>query len=386
MSGGKKRHPYAVSGEYLEPRRQKEWSDVNEDFDDEGNEVLTRKGNFYMIFNDSVCKNPPAFDKKNLSTDKLKHLLATMLRIRTFEQCIADRVENNQIITPCHLYIGQEAVATGVCTALKDEDYIFGTHRSHGHYLAKGGDLNRAMAEIHGRATGCSHGRGGSMHLCDPSKGILGTSSIVAGSVPQGIGAALAEKIRGTGHISVIFHGDGVPEEGVWNESANFAAINKLPVLFVCENNLYCTHLPLEKRRTADNLPELAKAHGIPSRTIDGNNVLEVYDTAQTVVEEIRNGSGPQFIECRTYRWLGHVGPKDNLEVGLRSKEEVEYWKSRCPIKTYEDYLTASSQLNSAEVETLHAQASKQVQDSLAFALESPYPAEEELLKHVYKE
>ncbi|MBU1083896.1 MAG: thiamine pyrophosphate-dependent dehydrogenase E1 component subunit alpha, partial [Candidatus Omnitrophica bacterium] len=282
-----------------------------------------------------IYPTPLLFEAKKTEVSELKKLLVTMIRIREFEERIAGLVSEGKVKTPCHFYIGQEAVATGVCATLDKGDYAFGTHRSHGHYLAKGGDMNSGMAEIFCRTTGCSKGRGGSMHLVAPEVGILGTSSIVAGGVPLGVGAALAERIRGTKHVSVVFHGDGVPEEGVWNESLNLAAIKKLPVVFICENNLYCTHLPLKDRRVDDNIPELAAAHGVPAIRIDGNNVLEVFHKTREVVEEVRNGAGPRLIECRTYRWLGHVGPKDDLEVGLRNKEEVNAWKARCPIRTY---------------------------------------------------
>ncbi|MBD3316050.1 MAG: thiamine pyrophosphate-dependent dehydrogenase E1 component subunit alpha, partial [Chitinivibrionales bacterium] len=241
----------------------------------------------------------PMFILDDLSPEMVRKLLSEMIKIRAFEEKIAELVDTKKVRTPCHLYIGQEAVATGVCAALHTDDYVFGNHRSHGHYLAKGGDLQKGMAEIFCRKTGCSYGRGGSMHLCAPEVGILGTSSIVSGSVPIAVGAALAESIRGTRRVSVIFHGDGVPEEGAWNEAANFAAINKLPILFVCENNLYCTHQPLENRRVRDNLPELATAHGIKSDSIDGNNVVEVYRKTKEVAEFVREGNGPFFLECR---------------------------------------------------------------------------------------
>jgi acetoin:2,6-dichlorophenolindophenol oxidoreductase subunit alpha len=326
----------------------------------------------------------PVFERKGAPDDILMSLLVSMIRIREFEKKVAALVEDHKVVTPCHLYIGQEGVAAGVCSALRRDDYIFGTHRSHGHYLAKGGDMKKAMAEIFGRATGCSHGRGGSMHLCAPELGILGTSSIVAGSVPLGIGAALAEAIRKSDRISVIFHGDGVPEEGAWNESANFAAVNKLPVLFVCENNFYCTHLPLEDRRCRNNLTELAEAHGIESVSIDGNNVLEVYHKAEELVGLIREGHGPKFLECRTYRWLGHVGHKDNLEVGLRSREELDAWKERCPIKTFSANLIEKKVLQEKDYKSLVARAVEEVRQALEFALQSPFPSPETLLNNVY--
>jgi TPP-dependent pyruvate/acetoin dehydrogenase alpha subunit len=338
----------------------------------------------------NLCKMAPIqpirFDLNDLPKVSLIEMLRQMMRIRRFEKSIAELLDQPQgpIKTPCHLYIGQEAVAVGVCSALNSDDYVFGTHRSHGHYLAKGGDLKKGMAEIFCKESGCSKGRGGSMHLCDPLKGILGTSSIVSGSVPIAVGAGLAESIKGSKRISTVFHGDGVPEEGAWNEAANFAAINKLPVLFVCENNLYCTHLSLNERRVHDNLPELAKAHGIPSISIDGNNVIDVYNTAVNLVERIRNGEGPQFVECRTYRWLGHVGPRDNLEVGLRSREELDSWKQRCPIKCFINSLIEQEYLTTAVVSEMQNVVDQEIEEAIDFARESAFPDESTLQQFVY--
>lgn len=326
------------------------------------------------------------YNRKGLSKNLLINLLKTMIQIREFESEIAHLVDDKKIITPCHLYIGQEAVATGVCHALQKDDYVFGTHRSHGHYIAKGGSIPSAMAEIFGRSTGCSGGRGGSMHLCALEVGILGTSSIVSGCVPLGIGAALAELIKGTEKISVIFHGDGVLEEGAWNESMNFAAINSLPVLFVCENNLYCTHLSLYERRVKDNLLELAAAHGIPGRMIDGNNVLDIFHSIKEIVDLIRKGSGPRFVECRTYRWLGHVGSKDNIEVGLRSQEEIDAWKKYCPIKNFINYLIDGNIVSEEEVNILSTAVKKEINDAVTYALNSPFPQDKDLMRHVYIE
>ena len=335
--------------------------------------------------NKFICNEKIVYSNKNLDKKKSIEFLREMLRIRKFEEKVATLVEDKKITTPCHLYIGQEAVAVGVCSALNRDDYVFGTHRSHGHYLAKGGDLAKGMAEIFCKSTGCSKGRGGSMHLISKENGILGTSSIVAGSVPLGVGAALAEKIKGTERISVVFHGDGVPEEGVWNESLNFAAIKDLPVLFICENNFYCTHLALHERRVEDNIPELARAHGVPSQSIDGNNVLEVYNTVRETLEDMRENSGPRLIECRTYRWLGHVGPKDNLEVGLRSQEEVDSWKKRCPIKNFENFLTREKVISVTDIEDMYEKIDKEIDNAVKFAEESPYPDGSELYDNVFK-
>lgn len=328
---------------------------------------------------------PPAFDGGPHEAMLLQDLLERMLRIRLFEEGIRQRLDPvKQIGTPCHLYIGQEAVAAGVCATLGDDDLIFGNHRSHGHYLAKGGDVNAAMAEIHCRQTGCSHGRGGSMHLIDLAHGVMGTSSIVAGSVPLAVGAGLAHAIGATGRIAVIFHGDGVPEEGVWNESANFAAVNRLPVFFVCENNHYCTHLPLHERRLHNNLSDLAAAHGLRVYHADGNHVEEVYHTAAEAVESIRRGEGPAFLECRTYRWLGHVGPKDDLHVGLRDEAELAAWRARCPIEHLQRHLLKDGILSQDAIDTLHNQVNTEIDTAIRLAEGAPHPDPATVLDHVH--
>lgn len=332
-----------------------------------------------------LCLLPPEFLIDDISVDELKKLLFTMLQIREFEERVADLAAEKKVITPCHLYTGQEAVATGVCHALEKDDYLFGTHRSHGHYLAKGGDLNAAMAEIFGKATGCSRGRGGSMHLVAPEIGILGTSSIVAGSLPLAVGTALAESIRGTGRLTVVFHGDAVPEEGIWHESANLAALKKLPIIFVCENNLYCTHMALDKRRVSDNLSEIAKAHGLDPVVVDGNNVLEVYYAARDAGKKARAGQGPSFIECRTYRWRGHVGPNYDVDLGLRSQEELEAWIDRCPIKHFASFLVSNGVLSEDESVKMQQVVKKHIDEAVTFSIGSPYPDVAELTNCVFK-
>lgn len=332
------------------------------------------------------CSQAPVFpDLQYIAPEVHIALLRTMIRIRGFEERIADLITDKQIITPCHLYTGQEAIAAGVCAALKKSDYLFGNHRSHGHYLAKGGDMQAAMAEIFGRASGCSHGRGGSMHLCSPDVGIMGTSSIVAGSMAIGVGAALAESIRGSGGLSVIFHGDGVPEEGIWHEAANFAGLKHLPVLFVCENNYYCTHMSMERRKAYNNLTDLAAAHGFKTMVLDGNNVLEIYAAASQAASESRRGEGPYFLECQTYRWRGHVGPNYDLDLGLRDPAELQLWMERDPIKHYEMHLLKKKTISHEEALAIHEEAVQEVEAAIEYALASPYPQHRDLLKHVYE-
>ncbi|MBQ9832581.1 MAG: thiamine pyrophosphate-dependent dehydrogenase E1 component subunit alpha [Clostridia bacterium] len=320
------------------------------------------------------------------SKEFLEQLLRKMLLIRQSETRIAQLVTDKKIATPCHLYVGQEAVAVGACAALTDEDYVFSTHRSHGHFLAKGGEVKRLFAEIFCRKDGCSGGRGGSMHLCAPQKGLLGSSSIVAGCLGIGLGPAMKRKIMGEGGVSVIFHGDCVPEEGIWHESLNFAAVNKLPVIYICENNLYAASLPLAERRVSDNIPEVAAAHGLRSEVVFGNDVLKVYEAVKAAVERAKNGEGPQFIECRTYRWLGHVGPKDDIDVGLRNQAELDEWKEKCPIKAFSNKLISEGVINQNEYEEMKESVGSVVEAAEVFGYTSQRPDPSTLMKHVYSE
>jgi pyruvate dehydrogenase E1 component alpha subunit len=298
----------------------------------------------------------------------------TMIRIRKFENLVADLVSSEKIRCPCHLYTGQEAVATGVCSALLDTDWVFSTHRSHGHYIAKGGDIRTLMAELFGKETGCSHGHGGSMHIAAPEKGLPGSSAIVAGTISLAVGAGLSFFIQNKKNVSVAFFGDGATNEGVFYESLNFAALKKLPVLFICENNLYSTHLPISQCLANTNITEIARAFHIPSYRVDGNNLPEVYGTARKCLDALREGNGPAFMECMTYRWLGHVGPNDDIDKGLRSKEELDSWIERCPIAQFEKYLMDNGILKDAGKRAISDRVDLEVQEALNFALTSPCP------------
>jgi len=339
-----------------------------------------------------------------LSPEQKLRLLATMLRIRFFEEKLSDLMierdrcdkehrehprtcepfpESRRIRTPCHLYIGQEAVAAGVCAVLEREDWIWSTHRAHGHYIAKGGDIRAAMAEIFCRAEGCSGGWGGSMHLCAPEVGFMGSSSIVAGTVPLGVGAGLTSFVKGDRRVSVIFHGDAVPEEGVFHEALNFAVLHSLPVVFCCEDNQYSTHLHMRYRRKNTDLSELVRGYGLPVEDADGNDVRAVMKRAETAVDRARHGEGPTFLHFHTYRWRGHVGPYDNLEVGLRSPDEIEAWVKKCPIKLEEKRLMEEDVLDEAMSRRLEEQAHQEIDEAARFAMEAPRPDPEEVYKHV---
>jgi pyruvate dehydrogenase E1 component alpha subunit len=312
-----------------------------------------------------------------------------MLRIRLVEESLVEPIIKGDIRTPVHLYSGEEAVAAGICASLSKSDYVFGNHRSHGHYLAKGGNMGRMVAEIYGKETGCSKGRGGSMHLIDPENGVLGIVPIVAGTISLALGAALASKIRKDNRVTVSFFGDGATGEGVLYESLNFAALKKLPIIFACENNLYSTHLPIKEIRVNENISETAIPFGITSIRIDGNNVLDVYEAGKMAVEQCRKGEGPYFIEFLTYRFRGHVGPDDNIQgshTDIRPASELQSWLKRDPIKLLQVLLIDNNLLSETEISIIINEVGKEVEEATSFALNSNYPNPSELLKYVYKE
>jgi pyruvate dehydrogenase E1 component alpha subunit len=312
-------------------------------------------------------------------------MYASMVRIRAAEERIADLVEAGEIGTPCHLYIGQEAIASGVCEALTVDDYVWGGHRSHGHYLAKGGSLDGMIAEIYGKVTGCAGGRGGSQHLFASEVGILGTVPLVAATIPLAVGAALAAKLRRESRVSVSFFGDGATEEGHFHESVNLAAVHKLPVIFVCENNLYASHMPLHERRAKDNIAVSAEAHGVAGAVIDGNDVLAVFDAASSAVARARNGEGPSLLECRTYRWRGHVGPAWDMDVGVKRKDELAMWKPKDPIARAATLLRAAGWTD-AQFEATSATIARDLDTAVAAARSAPFPPATDLYTHVYSE
>jgi len=309
----------------------------------------------------------------------------TMMRIRIAEESIAELLEKKEIGCATHLYTGQEAIATGVCAALTKEDYIFGGHRSHGHYLAKGGDLRMLMAELYGKVSGCARGRGGSMHLVAPEVGLLGTVPLVAATIPIAVGAALASKLRGEQRVSVPFFGDGATEEGHFHESLNLAAVYRLPVIFVCENNLYSSHMHISERRAKDNIYKSGEAHGMPGLSLDGNDVVAVYRATVDAVHRARKGEGPSLLECRTYRWRGHVGPSMDMDVGVKRSDELRDWLPKDPIVRTQTLLLDSGMKN-ARIDELEREIQLEIQNAIRFARESSYPPATELKNHVFVE
>lgn len=312
----------------------------------------------------------------------------SMVEIRLAEESFVPVILDGTVRCPVHLYSGEEAVATGICEALRETDYVMGSHRSHGHFLAKGGTLRALIAEVYCREGGCAHGRGGSMHLIDVQKGMLGAAPIVAGTISLALGAALAAQIRGDGRVSVAFFGDGATGEGVLAESMNFAAVKKLPMLFVCENNLYSTHMPIGEIRVNTPIADLAKPYGMRAVTLDGNDVVAIHEAAVELVEACRRGDGPVFMELLTYRMRGHVGPNDNIQgtlTDIRPAAEIEHWRQRDPITAFERFGLASGLVNAQDFARITASVTAAVDEAHRFAAASPRPAESELERYVFQ-
>lgn len=266
-------------------------------------------------------------------------LYQKMLRIRRIEEAIADRYSEWEMRCPMHLSIGQEAVAVGVCSALNVNDLVFSGHRAHAHYLAKGGDLNALIAEMYGLSSGCSGGRGGSMHLTDLIAGFQASTPIVGGTVPMAVGAAWSMQHRRKDSISVVFFGDGCFEEGVVHESLNYAALKSLPVIFVCENNRYSVYTPLQHRQPKREIYKVAEAHGVISYSGDGNDIVAVSKISNLAVRDVKTGKGPRFLEFSTHRWREHCGPNDDDVLGYREDGELSSWQARCPLLLLEKTL-----------------------------------------------
>ena len=314
-----------------------------------------------------------------------KRLYLQMLRIRTTEERIAELYPEQEMRCPVHLCIGQEAVAVGVSDNLSRSDFVLSGHRSHGHYLAKGGDLRAMMAELYGRVTGCSMGKGGSMHLVDLEVGFLGSTPIVGSTIPIAVGAALGSVIRGIDSVTVAFFGDGAVEEGVFHESLNFAFLKQLPVVFVCENNFYSVFSPLEVRQPAGrDIFQLAQGHGMEAHLGDGNDVVQVYEMAGRAIHKARTGGGPTFLEFQTYRWREHVGPYYDHDLGYRSQEEWQAWQQKCPVRQLEEALLEQGVLAPLEIQAIRARMKADMEGAVQAAKAAPYPERRHVLLDVY--
>ena len=316
----------------------------------------------------------------------LMEMQRRMLRIRFFEERVVQMVERGEIVGAAHSYVGEEAVAVGACLALRDDDWMTGNHRSHGHPIAKGGDVNKAMAELLGKSTGFCKGKGGSMHLADFSVGILGESGILGSAIPTAVGAALGSMLQGNDRVAVPFFGDGASNEGAFHESLNLAAIWKLPVVFLCENNQYAVTSSFKTMVASDNISDRSAAYNIPGVLVDGQDCIAMYEAVSEAVARARAGQGPSLIEGRTYRYYDH-----SLGLGrivrassYRSDEELEQWKKRDPIDIHKEKLLSQRIATQAEIDQMEGEVMKQIDEAVEFARQSPYPEPSALYEDMF--
>jgi pyruvate dehydrogenase E1 component alpha subunit len=322
-----------------------------------------------------------------VENEELIQMYTRMLTIRRFEEKLKGLVFGGEVPGFVHAYAGEEAVAVGTCFALQDDDYITSTHRGHGHLIAKGADLKRMMAEIFGKATGYNKGKGGSMHIADFSIGILGANGIVGAGLPIATGAGLAAKLRQSAQVAVCFFGDGASNQGTFHESVNLASAWKLPVIYLCENNMYGEFTPAAEAVSVEDISDRAAGYNIPGVTVDGQDVLAVYEVVQEAVKRARQGDGPSLVECKTYRYEGHVIGEEAFigDRGYRSTEEIEKWKSeRDPIALFKDRLFKQGVLTEDQASQIEEKVGKHLDEAVTFARESPMPALEEALEDVY--
>lgn len=316
-----------------------------------------------------------------MDQQQLERFYRSLYRIRRVEEEIARVYPTDKIQSPVHLSIGQEAVSVGVCEALERSDVVFGTYRSHALYLAKGGDLQRMIAELYGKATGIAKGKGGSMHLIDVSAGVMGTSAVVGTCLPHAVGYADELRYRGERRVVACFFGDGAADEGVFHESMNLAALRHAPVLFVCENNRYAIHTEQRARQAFAGIAELARLYGMPADRIESGDVLEIYDAAKRAVAAMKaSGTGPYFLECLTHRWKEHVGPNEDYHHGYRSPAEAERWLANDQVKRLSARL-APDRRGAIEVDV-----EGEIREAFDFAESSPFPEPAELYRDLFAE
>ncbi|KEI99552.1 acetoin:2,6-dichlorophenolindophenol oxidoreductase subunit alpha [Clostridium botulinum A2B3 87] len=318
---------------------------------------------------------------KKLNENSIVEMYKTMLKIRKFEQVAMNTFAEGKIPGFVHLYIGEEAVATGVCANLKDSDYITSTHRGHGHILAKGGDLKFMMAELFGKATGYCKGKGGSMHIADATKGILGANGIVGAGHNIAVGAGLSAQYRGTDQVCVCFFGDASTNQGTFHESLNMASVWKLPVVFVCENNLYGISMSQNRHQAIKDVADRGVAYNVPGIVVDGNDVFAVYEAAKEAIKRAREGKGPTLIECKTYRHRGHF---EGDPCVYKPTEEQEEWIAKDPIPRFEKYLVENEILTEEKLKEVQNKIESQIDEAVDFANNSPYPELESVLEDVY--
>jgi TPP-dependent pyruvate/acetoin dehydrogenase alpha subunit len=312
-------------------------------------------------------------------------LYRSMLKIRRVEERIKDLYPQGDMRCPTHFSIGQEAVAVGVCRHLRAEDHVISAHRSHAHYIGKGGSLRAMFAELYGKVDGCASGKGGSMHLIDLSVNFLGCVPIVGSTIPIGVGASFGAMLQDRSAVTVIFFGDAATETGVFHESVNFAAIHRLPVLFVCENNLYSVNTSLAERQPANRtIAELVRGHGIKTSQHDGQSVEAVDAAAAETIAHLRTKGGPALLEFMTYRWLEHCGPLGDLHLGYRTQDEFDSWVARCPIRLHRKLLEDDGVMDEAAHVAMDAEIAAEIDDAVTFAHKSPFPARAELNRHIF--
>ena len=323
----------------------------------------------------------------NVIVDKKlqKDLFFKMLRIRKIELKISELYSEEEMRCPVHLSVGQEAVAVGVCSALKKTDHAFSAHRSHAHYLAKGGDLKSMLAELYGKETGCSQGKGGSMHLIDLNAGLIAAVPIVGSTIPIAVGSAWGNLKQNKSILTVVFFGEGATETGVFHESLGFASLHNIPIIFVCENNMYSVYSPLEERQSErrSNL-KIAQGHGIATLKGEGNDVLSVYTKTDKALRTIKELEGPVYIEFDTYRWLEHCGPNEDDHLGYRGTEEVTLWKEKCPLAISKKYLMQNNLINEKEIDLFSLKLDKEIQEAFDFAKSSPFLDKKHLYSSIY--
>ncbi len=322
-----------------------------------------------------------------ISTEKLLDMYRTMQTIRQFESRVRDIFKEGKLPGFVHVSIGEEASATGGAAALTMKDYITSTHRGHGHLIAKGGEVKPMMAELFGKKTGYCKGKGGSMHIANFSLGILGANGIVGAGLPLATGAALAAKVRGSSEVALCFFGDGASNEGTFHESLNIASSWKLPVVFMCENNLYGEFTAGKDVTSVKDIADRARGHDMPGVVLNGNDVVEVYEATCQAVERARKGQGPTLLEGKTYRWEGHVVGEEAFlgKKSYRPADEIEAWKKRCPLLTLEQRFVPDT-FSQAEIEKVQAEVAQSIDEAVQFAQDSPYPEPEEALDDLFSE
>jgi len=317
----------------------------------------------------------------SINKEKAFEIYRTMVRIRKFDTVVIQLYADGEIPGFMHLYIGEEAVAAGVCAALRKTDYITSTHRGHGHCIAKGGHLDYMMAELFGRKTGYCKGKGGSMHIADLDIGILGANGIVSGGIPTAVGAGVGIQYKNEDNVSVAFFGDGATNVGQFHEACNLASTWDLPVIFVCENNQYAQTTPLAEHQKIKDVASRALAYDMKSMIVDGNNVVEVYQKISEAVQRARQGGGPTFVECKTYRWRGHW---EGDPQPYRTQKEVAVWKKKCPIGRFRKFVTENNLIKPEDLDEIEKKVDIELKKAIDFARESPHPAPEEALEDVY--